>query len=206
MNKEVTHNKRIPPSDFLERYDYVYGPKMGARASSFRAVLREASYQGVSAIVETGSVRQADNWAGDGQSSIIWGDYAKCVGGTFTTIDLDTEATEMARKLVPFASCVCGDSVSEILKKPDPIDLLYLDSYDVDMSSLTSMHAAALHGMFELTAAIPRLHPKSIVFVDDSPIAQDGTILGKGLYVAQYFKQLGILPFVTGYQSAWLMP
>lgn len=193
----------VHKADFVDIYDARYNPKLGARASSFRAVLREAVHQGVHTILETGCVRQDDNWAGDGQSSIIWEAYAKFVGGSFTTIDIDLDAIERARVIVPSATCICGDSVAEIRKKSDPIDLLYLDSYDLDMEN---MHPAALHCMFEFTAALPRLHPKSIVFVDDSPIHNSGMILGKGLYVAEYFKKLDVLPFVTGYQVAWLMP
>ena len=39
-----------------------------------------------------------------------------------------------------------------------------------------------------------------------SPATADGEITGKGAYVAQYLKQLGIRPFTFGWQAAWLMP
>jgi len=44
------------------------------------------------------------------------------------------------------------------------------------------------------------------VFVDDSPMNSTMEVGGKGLYVAQYFRQLGIMPFTFGYQAAWIVP
>lgn len=190
------------PTDFTTRFDIAYGPKLAGRAATFRAVIREAIHQKARTIVETGCTRKECNWEGDGQSTIILSEFARWVNGTFHTVDLDQEATELAHKLCPGANVTCGDSVEFLNKHKQEIDLLYLDSFDLDLSN---PHPAAMHCMFEFCAARPKLHSGSIVFIDDSPMT-DMVVSGKGTYVAQYLKQLGVSPFTFGYQAAWIMP
>lgn len=189
-------------TDFVDRFDTVYLPKLGIRSPTFRAVIREAVHRKVGSIVETGTMRKVDNWEGDGQSTIIWADYAKWATVSFQTIDIDQEAIELARQTCPNAGCVVGDSITKLSNDKNAIDLLYLDSFDVDMANAGP---AAMHCLFEFCAARPRLHPGSIVFVDDSPMGPDG-VGGKGAFVFNYFKHLGIMPFTWGYQVAWIMP
>lgn len=190
-------------NDYVDRFDVAYMPKLGMRAPTFRAVIREAVSRRVKSIVETGCIRKEDNWAGDGQSTIIWSDYIKWQTGSFVTIDIDPDAIELVRKVCPEAASIVADSVAE-LSKPGPIiDLLYLDSFDVDMSN---SGPAAKHCMFEFCAARPRLRSGSIVFIDDSPMDQNFEINGKGRYVHEYFRQIGVAPFTFAYQTAWIMP
>lgn len=190
-------------SGFVDVFDTDYGHRLGVRAPTFRAVIREAVSRGVSSIVETGCVRKEGNWEGDGQSTIILHHYAKYNGLEFVTVDLDEEATSLVQGLCPGVTTYCMDSVRYLQKRVSPIDLLYLDSFDVDMKE---PHEAAQHALFELCAAMPKLHKGSIVFVDDSPTTTLGDVGGKGRYVHRYFKQLGVHPFTFGYQSAWIMP
>lgn len=189
--------------NFWEMFDGEWGPKLGLRMPTFRAVLREAEFRSVKVIVETGTVRKDQNWDGDGQSTVMLAEFAKQKGGSFATVDISREAIDLAKQLVPTAMTHCGDSVKYLSKLRCPIDLLYLDSFDVNMND---PHPAALHCMMELTAAHPYLHSGSIVFVDDSPMNSNMEVGGKGLYVAQYFRQLGLMPFTFGYQVAWVMP
>ena len=190
-------------TDFVETYDKMYGPLLEVRSHTFRAVLREAQHRLVNSIVETGCVRAEDNWKGDGQSSVIWNHFITVNGGSFTTIDNDDDAITTTQKICPYARCLIGDSIEVLTKDKNTIDLLYLDSFDLDMDD---MHPAAIHCLFEFLSARPRLHPGSIVFIDDSPITADSKIIGKGMYVAQYLEKLSIRPFTTGYQAAWVLP
>jgi hypothetical protein len=190
-------------SDIIRFFDAEYGPKLGVRAPTFRAVVREAVAVDVQSIVETGCLRSEGNWAGDGQSTVIWKAYARFRQADFVTVDIDETALKVAEDLCPGLTWYCQDSVQYLKKRVPPIDLLYLDSLDVNQSD---PQAAALHTLFELCAAMPKLHKDSIVFIDDTPMEDDGSVSGKGAYVHRYFKQLGILPFTSGYQIAWLMP
>lgn len=188
---------------FWEKFDNDWAPLLGHRMPTFRAVLREAQFRSIKTIVETGTVRQDNNWGGDGQSTVMLAEFAKEHGGNFRTVDISREAIDLARQLVPSAIVHCGDSVKYLSKLNFVLDMLYLDSYDVDMSN---PHPAAMHCLMEFTAAQPFLRTGSIVFVDDSPMDPNMEVGGKGLYVAQYFKKLGVMPFTFGYQSAWIMP
>ena len=195
-------------NDFVTRFDREFAPKLGMRASTFRAVLQEAiTHAGIGAIVETGCMRQADNWAGDGQSTIIWNEYRKWKGeGNFDSVDLDKEAVALAKtacELDVWSDIHEGDSVLYLSTYKNMIDVLYLDSFDLDMNA---PHDAAMHCLFELTAAMPNLRRNSIVFVDDSPMGHDFRIRGKAMYVAEFMAKLGIRPFTLGYQVAWLWP
>jgi len=190
-------------TNFIELYDELYGPLLGIRSPTFRAVLKEAQQRLVHTIVETGCIRSKDNWKGDGQSTVIWNHFIKVKGGTFCTIDINLDAVILAQNLCPETDCLCGDSVETLNKYKGSIDLLYLDSsHRID----TNAHPAALQCLFEFLAARQRLTSGSIIFIDDSPITDSGEILGKGLYIAQYMKRLNIYPFTTGYQAAWILP
>lgn len=190
---------------FIDKFDSEFGPKLGIRMTTFRAVMREAEYRNVKYIFETGCIRVKDNWAGDGQSTFIFNEYVKCAHKEriLTTVDIDQAATDLVRSLMPGVRTLTEDSVAAIaIQGCRPIDLLYLDSFDLDASN---SHPAALHCLMEFTAAQKLLHPGSIVFVDDSPF-NGHTIHGKGHYVGEYFKKIGVQPFALGYQAAWLMP
>jgi hypothetical protein len=192
-----------PMNTFMKRFDATYGPLLGAREPTFRAVMMEAVARNVRSIVETGCARKEGNWGGDGQSTIILDDFARVVGGSFTTIDINPDAIAVASELCPDATFFCEDSVKALAATRNTIDLLYLDSFDVDMAA---PYPAAIHCMFEFTSAMKRLHSGSIVFIDDSPANPQLKITGKGLLVAQYMEQRGIRPFTVGYQAAWIMP
>lgn len=189
--------------DFVNRFDAVYLPKLGIRAPTFRAVIREAVSRHVKSIVETGCMRKIDNWDGDGQSTVVWDAYTLWHTGSFITIDIDQEAIELVRNTLKNSGSIASDSVTELAKPGPVIDLLYLDSFDVDMSNAAP---AAMHCLFEFCAARPRLRPGSIVFIDDSPMGPGFEVGGKGAFVANWFKQIGVAPFTFGYQIAWIMP
>lgn len=188
--------------DFVDLFDVEFLPKLGIRAPTFRAVMREAVSKNVRYIQETGCVRKEGNWAGDGQSTLIWDRYSRYHDCHASTVDLDPEAIDLTKKLCPRIGVVVGDSVAVLAEPGLSIDLLYLDSFDLDMQN---PGPAAMHCLFEFCAARPRLHSGSIVFIDDTPMTADG-VGGKGMYVYEWFKHLGVQPFTWGYQIAWIMP
>jgi spermidine synthase len=86
-----------------------------------------------------------------------------------------------------------GDSVAFLASFKDQIDVLYLDSLD------TTEPGHAEHALKELEAALPRLHERSIVVVDDSPW-RAGAFTGKGARVAPWLLQRGWRVGYAGYQ------
>jgi predicted O-methyltransferase YrrM len=177
--------------------------RLGIRAESFRQTLRYLeSLAPPYLIVETGTARTAGNWAGDGQSTLIWDAFVQFWGGRVTSVDIDAEAVKRAQLQVSArTSVVCADSIGFLraLKDADRVHLLYLDSYDLDLSN---PHPSALHHLMELASVLARLRAGTLVVVDDCHAAH----VGKHIYVRQYFESIGVAPLFAGYQTGWVVP
>lgn len=189
---------------FIQFYDTEIAPKLGIRSSTFRAAL-EALLDTKSkdlVIVETGCLRVADNWKGDGQSTRIFDAVVNMVGGTVWTVDIDPNSLNVARFLVSNkTTCTEMDSVSYLRRFPANIDLLYLDSLDYEDSS---PEESAQHQMCELFAALPKLNYGCIVFVDDTfRDAGDGKIKGKGVLTSEIMRKMGCPLIAEHYQMVW---
>jgi len=81
------------------------------------------------------------------------------------------------------------------------IDLLYLDSMDVDWND---PHPSALHHLMELTAAMPALRSGSLVVVDDHLDLENRP--GKSEYIVPFMAAIGVRKLFEAYQIAWIMP
>lgn len=182
-------------------------PSLGGRAAAFSALWDTLTglHRPV-VIVETGATREVDNWAGDGQSTRVWDAIVTTVGGEVWTCDIDGEAVDVTRSLVSARVQVHhGDSlawlprVSEyVVNKFGQVDLLYLDSYDIDWDN---PRPSIDHHRAELDAAWGMLGPGSIVAVDDNR-ADVGKGLGVGLELARRHWQ----PILHTYVRAWRHP
>ena len=136
-----------------------------------------------------------DNWEGDGQSTRIWDMFVKENGGHVFTVDICPYACEVVKGLVgDTVSVVCKDSIDFLHTFPDKanIDLLYLDSYDIDFNN---PHNSSFHHMKELTAVFSSLSPSCIIAVDDN-IGK----AGKGKYVREFLESIGYKVIYDGYQ------
>lgn len=151
-------------------------------------------------IVETGTVRTLGNWIGDGQSTVVWNHYASQLDGNVWTIDIDPNGAQLVAELgLDRVTAITADSLVTLPTLGiDHVDLLYLDSFDVDWENPAP---AAAHHLEELHAAAPMLGPGSIVAVDDN---RDGN--GKGSAIATHFANLGVPEIVSGYVRAWRLP
>ncbi|MCE9583957.1 MAG: class I SAM-dependent methyltransferase [Planctomycetes bacterium] len=116
-------------------------------------------------IVETGT-------ACDNGSTWLFHLLTRSTGGVVHTIDINEDlcgfVSEVASKVGAGEEIVvhCGDSPSVLRTFRDPIDVLYLDSYDVDW---TNPSGSMEHHLQELKAAWPLLARRSIVAFDDTP-------------------------------------
>ncbi len=210
--------------NFWKFFEAEAHPKLGLRQTSLRYVFEHLDGKDRPVfVVETGCVREADNWAGDGQSTVLFDRFAsEWPGSAMHTVDINPDATALCKTLVSSMTQIhTGDSVSflrHLAKNPPEhflhLDVLYLDSYDVDFSD---PHLSALHHMKELVAASSLIGPDTLVVVDDAPsegkfvLAGDKVnfvtqpeISGKGKYVASYAKTVGLEPVFSGYQAGWI--
>jgi hypothetical protein len=198
-------------------------PQLAGRAETFQKIFEYMDqFDRPVGIVETGCVRVQGNWGGDGGSTLLFDAYAKAHPGSVVySVDLSVDAVTVCRSMVsPCVKVHNGDSVAFLKNLADQppadlptLDLLYLDSYDVD---LENPGPSAIHHLKELAAISPSLNPKTLVVLDDSPMTVIGVtdnvhfgvigkpkIGGKGKYVAEYAEQIGAEPLFTAYQCGW---
>lgn len=142
-------------------------------------------------IVETGTSASGTD------SSRLFDAYVRSFGGAFYSVDIDAYPSHRLR----FAKSSrtnfhVMDSV-EYLKNFFKIsgekfmDLVYLDSWDVDWSNPT---ASAEHGKRELIAIRPYLRSGTIVVVDDTPATMNWIPSSDQSVAAKFKLEYGVLP------------
>ena len=209
--------------DFQTYFSEFAYPKLAHRADSFKFAFDHlAKLAKPACIIETGCVRNADTWSGEGQSTMLFDKYSEYHPGAIVhSVDISPQSTDLCKALVSERVQVhTMDSVHflrhvlpTLVAPGQTIDLLYLDSYDVDFDD---PHPSAMHHMKELLAAAPFISPSTLILVDDSPtsgsyfmegnyikFASTPRISGKGKYLASYMESAGNAPVVQSYQAAW---
>ena len=106
------------------------------------------------------------------QSTYLFNEYVKKYGGRFWSVDNNEYLVNTHQNnMCPATSLVCNDSVKFIndwvkYNNDKKIDVVYLDSYDLDWYNY---HDSALHGLKEYTALLPSLKNGSLLLIDDTP-------------------------------------
>jgi hypothetical protein len=163
-------------------------------------------------IVETGCAREENNYAGDGQSSLLFDKFINEYGGEFCTVDISPESVAFCRsKMVCERSKVIeSDSITylkqlnlHLQETGQKIDFLYLDSFDAPADKPDVVAKSALHHLYELTTILPSLKNGALIAVDDCWLTQDDKISGKGSYVTDYMYSVEKYPIYMGYQMIW---
>jgi len=144
-------------------------------------------------IVETGAIRQRDNWHFDAYFSWFLAMYARHYHAQLTVIDIDPQAIALDEEIAGSANRICGDSVSVLKDFTQPIDVLLLDSLDY---SASMVEQSQTHALNEVKAALPHLHDKSIIAIDDCGLGDKG---GKGGLAVPYLLERGWTTVVRGY-------
>ena len=151
-------------------------------------------------IVETGCLRLAGNWAGDGQSTAVWDWLISNLGGYGHSYDISPESVAAARSAVRLMQVHQQDSVEALGAFPDAgtIDLLYLDSFDWSADS----SASAEHHLKELQAIYDRLRPGCLIAIDDC----FSDLQGKHALAKDWLAGIGVQPVCKGYITVWRKP
>jgi len=163
-------------------------------------------------IVETGcSTHQGT------KSTTLWDKFVNSYGGNVYSVDLDNEAVTLANSVTSDKTLVtCSDSVEYLKTFTQPIDLLYLDSYDVDFSNPLP---SANHHLNEFNAVKHLLHKGSIVLIDDTPVSADWyddadstkrtnflpEMSGKGSLVNIELEKMNATKILHQYQVLWVI-
>jgi hypothetical protein len=184
-------------------------PMLDKRATGFDFVFNYLKDIKDPFIVETGCARIENNYAGDGQSSLLFDKYINEYGGEFITIDLSSHSVENCKKqmICPRTAVIEHDSVSylqdlngKLKTENKQIDFLYLDSFDWTPELQVE---SATHHLKELEAIWDSIKKGALVGVDDNWKIGE-TRVGKGWLVLEYFEKLGIKPVFDKYQIFWI--
>ena len=172
--------------------------RLNVRQESFKLVvkhLRELAKERRPIVVETGCIRSIDDY-GAGYSTFLWELLAREMRLSVFSIDITPANVTFAKMHCPSVNFECVDSVAALAKFPYSIDVLYLDSFDLDQKN---PHPSSLHHLMELAAAVPGLKPGAWVMVDDNygPV-------GKGKYVEEFMTLTGRRLLFDGVQKIWL--
>ncbi len=117
-------------------------------------------------IAETGSSAWGTN------STLLLDSYCNSFGGACHSVDIRLEPMLQLQNIASSRTRLyCDDSVAFLKNLTLPsdnarIDLLYLDSWDVNWADPMP---SALHGLNEFLAAMPKLKSGSLVLIDDTP-------------------------------------
>lgn len=179
--------------EFLGEFDHKYSSLLAGRATSFRDVFEALGPEPT--IVETGTLRTPGNWAGDGQSTVLFDRYVCHCGGKVYSIDIDPKNSETTKPLVSHCvTFIVEDSLKFLPRLEEPIDLLYLDSLDGNYPGTQE------HMLKEFQSARHCLRQGSILFIDDRSY--------KGPLLIQHIDGDLHWPVLTrsGIQDAWRVP
>ena len=189
-------------SDTWTKYYEEVSPRLGKRLDSFDTMFTFLGGFKYPTIVETGTYREQNNYEGDGCSTLLFDKYVECHGGNLISIDIDPKACQLSRSATTEALVIERDSVEALGEMEGRVNLLYLDSFNID--NWSNDWAPAAHHLKELFAAKNIIFPGTLIVVDDNILTNKGNLIGKGRIIYELMESLGIEPLFFGYQIGWI--
>lgn len=202
IKKSTTSESRTEMTESWDLYFDQILPRLGKRGPTFQKIFEYLETLEKPVIVETGTYREANNYEGDGCSTLLFDQYVAAHGGVLWSVDNDQKACGLAKSATDHAIIVCQDSVEFLSTLQGEIDLLYLDSYNI--INWLDDWAPAAHHLKELFAARHCLKPGTLVVIDDNIVTPQGKRLGKGRLVYELINSLGGEPYFDDYQVGWI--
>ena len=212
-------------NEFWNFFNTQAAPALAQREKTFRQQFEYLdSRPGPLLIVETGCARRANNWAGDGQSTVLFDHYiqARDQLSDCLTVDINPVSVAECKKLVSDRVTVTQDDsvhylwqlAAQLQSQQKKIDLLYLDSFDLDM---VYWMPSAIHHLKELTAVMRCIDKDTLVVVDDCPLnanfitgdnqqihfVGNPSVGGKGRLIAEFAQASGAKVAFAEYQAGW---
>jgi hypothetical protein len=149
------------------------------------------------------------------QSTYLFDAYVKKYGGFFWSVDINKRLVDLHKgNMCPATQLVCDDSVSFLKKwskEHNKVDVIYLDSWDLDFYNPIP---AGNHGLTEYNALTSVIHKNTLLLIDDTPKnpywldsrndkfcsdmfnyynTHNNTMPGKGMFVLEKIKNANIL-------------
>ncbi|MCM4168773.1 tRNA 5-hydroxyuridine methyltransferase [Arenibacter antarcticus] len=183
LGKFIKHKSLYPFMPF--RYDF------RKRRDTFRKTLEFLDKTKARLIIETGTSREGLHGAkSNGAATIVFGKWAKQNNAFLHSVDISEKSVANSQKEVTnqdlgkIVQIHLSDSVEFLRNFTEPVDFLYLDSYDYSDDrevQIKSQH----HHLQEFMAIEDKLHDNSIVLIDDCDLPNGG----KGKLVVAYMLQ-----------------
>ena len=151
-------------------------------------------------IIETGTYREENNYEGDGCSTLLFDNFIEYYNGKLISIDIDSNACNLAKENTKHASIIESDSVEYLCRLTGKADLLYLDSFNIQ--NWMDDWEPASHHLKELFAAKNCIKNGTLIVVDDNIV--NGKRMGKGRIIYELMECIGIQPFIDDYQVGWI--
>lgn len=175
----------------------------GKRRDTLRESLRLLDERGAKNLVETGTARGGlTKSKGDGASTVVFGLWARNNGAHLHSVDIDPESIAEAQQAVDelglgeHVTLVTSDSVAFLASYAEPVDFLYLDSYDYHKTDTSIQIASQQHHLKEIEAIFDKLHERSFVLIDDCGQPNGG----KGKLAIDFLKSKGWVVHRSEYQ------
>jgi len=118
------------------------------------------------------------------KSTLLFDKFVNTFDGKVVSVDLNKNAVDLTNRATSNKTTVVhSDSLKLLPTLTKPIDLLYLDSYDVDF---LNPQPSAEHHLKEFNCIKHLLHKDSIVLIDDTPVSPEW--LDNGTFSTIYHK------------------
>jgi len=181
-----------------------YAERLGKRKDTFETMFKHLINQRKPfyTIVETGCMRDKNNFEGDGCSTFLFDEFVNYHEGMVSSVDLDEKAVELCSTYLSERTNVThGDSLEFLAglseEEMGKIDLLYLDSMDLDVER---PKVSAHHHALELNTIYNFLRRGCLIVVDDN-FSKD---CGKGMFVRQFLDEMGDKCLFDDYQIGYV--
>jgi hypothetical protein len=185
-------------TDSYEMFSNKPGIKKHLNYLTFKKLFEEMKDLKNPLILESGIASAGTN------STYLFNEYVKKYGGFFWSVDTNQQLVDVHKgNMCPATQLICDDSVSFFknwTKTNDEVNVVYLDSYDLDFyNPLPSGN----HGLAEYKSLMPVLKKNTLLLIDDTPskpywldfrnmlyndmcvyyVNNNNTLPGKGMFV-----------------------
>jgi predicted O-methyltransferase YrrM len=173
------------------------------RRITFAKTLKLLKERNTKIIVETGTSRKGlKGTKGDGAATIVFGKWAQQNGAKLHSVDISEDSVNESKAEVDrqglndVVTLHLKDSIEFLKNFKDPIDFLYLDSYDYSRTDKDIQIKSQEHHLKEFMAIEDKLHQNTIVLIDDCKLPGGG----KGKTVVEYMINKNWEILINAYQ------
>ncbi|AUP81059.1 class I SAM-dependent methyltransferase [Flavivirga eckloniae] len=173
------------------------------RRVTFAKTLKLLDERKAKMIIETGTSRLGlQNTKGDGAATIVFGKWAQQNNAKMHSVDISEDSVNGAQNEVNIqglndtVTVHLNDSLEFLRTFEEPVDFLYLDSYDYSKTDTEIQVKSQEHHLKEFQLIENKLHDNSIVLIDDCGLPGGG----KGKTVVEYMQKKDWKVLIDAYQ------